>query len=582
MNPPNLEPDDELPVLLLTRAARRRLFGAAFTLVSLLALPYLIPPLSAIRPWRPDAGYTPFWNITARPSIQQQEREQQQLADFEKIAVAAEARGPLEPPSREAPAELEPGFALPPGRPAQRALPPERPEQRALPAVRQPPVSARHVFPAYPGHPDDDDKVETLIENPEALAHYLGRLTLTDLKVPGAITRAGHWGDSVLGGDGLTHALRKRLQDRFGDSGHGFHALSRYSIGYLHRGVRFQDRGGWRSCEIIFHCRPDEHYGYGGVHSSSAGGAQSLWQTAKDGPGDRVSRFELWYARSRDGGRFDVKIDGELAKVIDTRSDGPSDEVEVFDVPDGPHSFELRAAGGGTSRGYGVVLERDAPGVVWDELSLIGSFTQRLDYQNSEHLGWQLRRRGIDLMVFIFGGNDVQREFDDLKSEMRPYEEEYTRVLRKFRRGRPEASCMVMSLIDHGVRSEGGVRTRGIVPRLVASQRRVATREGCAFFDTFHAMGGANSIARWLRARPQLAAPDYSHPTLAGQGVIATLLYRALMHEYAAYRRKNVGAPLPEIGSDGSGADDGRADDTSAYGSPAPPIAADAGPPEPR
>jgi hypothetical protein len=74
MNPPNLEPD-ELPVLLLTRRARRRLLGAAFTLLGLLALPYAIPPLSAIRPWRPDGGYTPFWNITARPSIQQQERE---------------------------------------------------------------------------------------------------------------------------------------------------------------------------------------------------------------------------------------------------------------------------------------------------------------------------------------------------------------------------------------------------------------------------------------------------------------------------------------------------------------------------
>jgi lysophospholipase L1-like esterase len=198
---------------------------------------------------------------------------------------------------------------------------------------------------------------------------------------------------------------------------------------------------------------------------------------------------------------------------------------------------------------------------------LIGSFTQRLDYQNAEHLGWQLRRRDIDLMVFMFGGNDVQREFDDLKTEMRPYEQEYTRVVRKFRKGRPEASCMIMSLIDHGARVEGGVRTRSIVPRLVASQRKVAQAEGCAFFDTFQAMGGLNSVARWLRARPQLAAPDFSHPTLAGQGVIATLLYRALMHEYVAYRRENAGAPLPLLTS---------------YGEPAPPMPADAGAPDPR
>jgi lysophospholipase L1-like esterase len=150
-------------------------------------------------------------------------------------------------------------------------------------------------------------------------------------------------------------------------------------------------------------------------------------------------------------------------------------------------------------------------------------------------------------MVFMFGGNDVQREYDDLKTDMTPYENEYSRVIAKFRAGRPQASCMIMSLIDHASRRQGGILTRGIVPRLVASQRKVALAQGCAFFDTFQAMGGPNSIARWFRARPQLAAPDFSHPTAAGQSVIAALLYRALMHEYAEYRRRNTGNPLPEL-----------------------------------
>src|SRR5690606_21384915 len=108
MNPPDLEPRDEA-VLVLTRRARRRLLGAALTLVGLLALPYVIPPLAVVRPWRPDGGYVPFWNITARPSMEQQEREQEQLADFEQIAVAAEGGA-----QREAPAAR----ATPPAAPA--------------------------------------------------------------------------------------------------------------------------------------------------------------------------------------------------------------------------------------------------------------------------------------------------------------------------------------------------------------------------------------------------------------------------------------------------------------------------------
>jgi len=540
-------------VLVLTRRARRRLLGAAFTLIGLLAVTYVVPPLESVRPWHPDSNYVPFWNVTARPQMEELEREQkkeqEQLHDFEKIAVAAEEEETLEAPSREAPAP-----SVPP-RPA---------------ASAEPPAPVGHVFPEYPGHPDDDEKVVMAIDNPDALAYYFGQLTLTDLQVPGAITRAGQWGDSVLGGDGLTFALRKRLQERFGDAGHGFHALSRYSIGYMHRGVRFQDKGGWRSCEIIFHCRqPEDRYGYAGVHSGSQNGGASFWQTAKEAPGDRVSRFELWYAKSRDGGRFQIKIDGAETATVETRADEPSDAVEVFQVPDGPHTFEVKAAGGGTSRGYGVVLERDVPGVVWDELSLIGSFTQRLDYQDADHLAWQIARRDIDLMVFMFGGNDVQREQGDLKNDMAPYEREYTRVVRKFKAGRPEASCMIMSLIDHATRAEGAVRTRGIVPRLVASQRKVALQEGCAFFDTFTAMGGMNAFARWLRARPQLGAPDLNHPTYAGQGVIATLVYRALMQRYAEYRRSNAGAPLPARS----------ADPRDDQGNAAAPIAADAGAP---
>jgi lysophospholipase L1-like esterase len=521
----------EPPLLELTQRARRRLLALIATLLGLLALTYVVPDLAGLQPWHPGGSYVPFWNVLARQQAEREEREERkQVEGFEELALSAEHEDEEGEPGakrREATADgREPANGAAAGRPP------------------VPPADLR-VFPQYQPRLEDTGKLVAEIEGPEALDHYFGQLTLTDLRLPGAITRAGQWGDSVLGGDGLTHALRQRLQARFGDSGHGFHALSRYSVGYVHHGVRFDDRGGWRSCEIIFKCRPDGHYGYGGVHSSSTGGAESAWRTNGKGTGDKVSRFELWYAKAPDGGRFQVRIDEGVTRTIDTRASVLTDAVEVFSVPDGPHSFELRAAGNGLSRGYGLVLERDVPGVVWDELSLIGSFTQRLDYQDPEHLGWQLRRRNVDLMVFIFGGNDVQREYGDLKTTMQPYENEYTRVLRKFRAGRPQASCMVMSLIDHGAREENTVRTRAIVPRLVSSQRRVAEAQGCAFFDTFHAMGGEDSIGRWYQARPQLAAPDFSHPTAAGQAVIATLVYRALMKRYAEFRERMTGQPLP-------------------------------------
>jgi lysophospholipase L1-like esterase len=183
--------------------------------------------------------------------------------------------------------------------------------------------------------------------------------------------------------------------------------------------------------------------------------------------------------------------------------------------------------------------------VVWDELSLIGSFTQRLDYQNAEHLAGQLKYRNLDLMVFILGGNDLSRENTDLKRTTDPYEQEYARVIRKFRAGRPEASCLIMSVTDHAQHVGDAIVSRSIVARLAAAQRGVAQREGCAFYDTFGLMGGAGTVERWRKATPPLAAPDLRHPTLQGQRHIANSVYRALMSAYASYRKRHEGEVLP-------------------------------------
>lgn len=426
------------------------------------------------------------------------------------------------------------GFATEP-------VPPAEPAPEAEPAPPPPPLT----FPDYAGHPDDADPVDIGLEGIEGLDYYYGKLTLTELRHAGAITRASHWGDSVIGGDGLTEAIRQRLQQRFGDAGHGFHAMGKYNRWYGHRGVRYEERSKWDTCLIIFKCRSEQRYGYAGVSSISRGRAQSRWRTTTDGFGQQVSRFELWYEKRPDGGGFEIRVDGQVERIVDSRAPVASDEVEIVRVPDGPHEFQVTALGSGVAHAYGVVLERDVPGAVWDELSMIGSFTQRLDYQDPEHAVRQVKHRDVDLLVFMFGGNDLMRENTDLKHSMERYEAEYTRVIRKLRAGKPEASCMIMTLTDHAKRVNGVIVSRPMVGRLVAAQRLVASREGCAFFDTFAAMGGLGAIERGRKAKPPLAAPDLRHPTLAGQRRIGTLLYGAMMKGYASYRRRQVGQPLP-------------------------------------
>jgi len=403
------------------------------------------------------------------------------------------------------------------------------------------------TFPPY--QPRLSEPPSHGIESPEALDGYFRKLTLVDLGQPGAIARTGHWGDSVLGVDGITSGIRRRLQGRFGDAGHGFHLMDRYHPAYRQQGIGFEPASRWERCLIVWDCRKNERrYGYGGLLAYSAGGATSVWTTPEAGWGSSVSRFELWFAREERGGKLEVLIDGTHNFPIEADGAPLEDAWFAVSVPPGPHRFEVRAAGGGLVRAYGVVLENDGPGVVWDGMALVGGSTRGLRTQNPAHIAKQIAKRNLDLVAFMFGGNDLERNYVDLKDSMQPYYDEYSDVLSRFRAGKPGLACLVLSPIDHGRRLRNGdIAPKSFVKQLVDAQREVARRNGCGFFDVYSATGGEGTAARWFRARPRLISPDLGHPTEVGHEVIAGLVANAILAGYEQYRARMQGEPLPEL-----------------------------------
>jgi lysophospholipase L1-like esterase len=488
-----------------------RVGAGAMGLALVVGATYVLPPLAPLRPWVPGGEYVPFWNIVGREFL-----GEGKVLEAERAQLAAMRK------------EVE--VAPPPPRPTEPTPPPG------------------DRFPPY----TPETKVEAPthgIEPPEALDHYFGKLTLADLGVTGAVARAGHWGDSVLAIDGITSAIRRRLQTRFGDGGHGFHLMDRYDPAYRQRGIEFQPGGGWYSCFIVQQCsKKVPLYGYGGLVVRSGGGAVSTWRTPKEGFGKEVSLFELWFGHQTRGGKVEILVDNDPPIIVDTRGPELQDGWHAVRVKRGPHSFRVRPAGGGDVRLYGVVLENDGPGVVWDGMVLIGGSTRGLRTQDPDHIKSQIRHRDLDLTVFLFGGNDMQRNHVDLVNSMEPYYEEYGDVVKNFRAGKPEASCLIMSMTDRGERTvQGTIVSRKFAKELSKAQRDVARRNGCGFFDTYEATGGEGSIAKWYRAQPPLISPDLGHPSAAGHDLIAGLLVNAILHGYQEYRGRMEGKPLPKL-----------------------------------
>lgn len=489
---PDTEPDEAA-----TLEALRSLGVIAVVLAAAGLLTYLVPPFADMRPWVPGEP-APLASL---------------FTPAEELFAFAGTGNEGEAASADVEEELGSAVAANLG---EEEEPPE-------------PVGPRvHVAPTeYEG-------IEVRIEDPSGrgMAPFYEALRRTALEEEAALTRVTHYGDSTIATDLVTSTVRRRLQRRFGDGGHGFILIAKGYLPYRHRDIIHRSSDEWSLREITRNHDPAGLYGLGGIQFRGTPGARATFSTPEDTPvGTTVSRFEIWYQRHRRGGDIHYWVDDGPREILHTREEVTSDSVHRIDLPDGQHRLRVRFGGHGQPRLYGVVLEREGPGVVYDSIGLVGARAARLLNYDPEHIAGQLERRGTDLLVLGFGGNEAG---DNIQRGR--YEEDFRRVIRRMRAGREDLGCLVFAPLDQAERDgRGRVRTMRTMHDIVAAQRAAAEAHGCAFFDTWTAMGGEGSMAAWYAARPRLAMSDFRHATPAGYEVIGNLFYKALLQGFADY-----------------------------------------------
>ena len=493
----------------------RQVGPAMATVAACVVATYLVPSLEFARPWKPEEP-VPFWNLVGRP--------------FERAELEAEAERAQEVD------EL-----------AQEVLAGKDPEPVVAPPREVVKVEEVETLPPYEAQDGDDKKAVQPLElfSGTELDGFFEDLARADAGIEGTVVRVMHWGDSAIGVDGIPGAIRRRMQNRFGDAGHGFHLMAPPNTSYRHREVDFSHNDAWKKCFIIHKCRSDGHYGLGGTTFSSWGGGQSDFAPHAERSAGKVSRFDLYYAGQPEGGQLRVQVDDGEKVILETAADALEDRFWSVEVPDGPHKLSVRAVGEGQVRLYGVSMERPGPGIVWDSAALVGAFTTRMMEFDAEHLANQMQHRGTDLVVFTFGGNDMIR-----KVKMSTIADEYRAVIDQVKQAKPDAACLVMAPLDHGERQGAQILSRKVVPRMVEAQRKVAEEAGCAFFDTFEAMGGKGSAGRWYKRSPRLMSGDLGHATASGHQVIGELFYRALLGAYVDYRARADEKGIPAQAAD--------------------------------
>jgi lysophospholipase L1-like esterase len=379
------------------------------------------------------------------------------------------------------------------------------------------------------------------IEDPaKALDSFYALLARTDAREAGAITRITHYGDSPITNDGITSTVRRLLQLRFGDAGHGFILMDRPWAWYGHDAITFTSGGGWDD-EPMGPASNAGEFGLGGVSFRASGpGKYARFAPSTTGEtGKNFSRMEVYYLSEPGGGQFNVSVNNEAMHTVSTSGDASTSGFHEIKAPQsGANTFEVKSAGG-TIELFGAVLENEGPGVVYDSLGVNGAYAGLLvTAMNENHWAEQLRHRNPSLVVINYGTNESQYASPD---QMQRYEKDLREVIRRVRVALPSVSILVVSPMDRGKRAPGGkIITMPSIPLIVEMQRRVALEERCAFFNTFKAMGGEGTMAKWAagKGKNHLVGGDLTHPTAEGAEIVGSLIYEAINDGYTKFKAR--------------------------------------------
>jgi lysophospholipase L1-like esterase len=331
----------------------------------------------------------------------------------------------------------------------------------------------------------------------------------------GGRLRVSVFGASHTEGDVWTGALRRMLQDRYGDLGHGFVVPAAPVSGYRGQDVNLCASEGWRGDWAGRKGgRADGRFALSGATVASAHPADFGWvETTHENPhGRRVSRFDVFAVGQPGGGALLLTVDDAAPRAVQTAGEGLV-WVRV-EVPDGPHRLTVQPLGDGEVRLLGVSAERGGAGALVDAIGLRGR-------QARSWLDWSpaLRDAALyaldpDVAVLAFGVNEAaDADYDPAR-----HAAELDRVLSVLRGVLPETACVLVGPTDRVVETGRPPRYRVVAntARVTAVQRAAARKHGCAFWDWQAAMGGPGAMLAWRHAAPPLANPDLIHLSTAG------------------------------------------------------------------
>jgi lysophospholipase L1-like esterase len=140
----------------------------------------------------------------------------------------------------------------------------------------------------------------------------------------------------------------------------------------------------------------------------------------------------------------------------------------------------------------------------------------------------------IKLLILQYGGN-VMPYIKDEKGAVN-YGKWFESQLYFLKKQIPNIAIIVIGPSDMSVKEKDKYVTYPHLETVRDALKNATFNAGAVYWDMYEAMGGKNSMPKWVQANPPLAAPDYTHFSPSGTTKIADMFYDAFIKEYDAYK----------------------------------------------
>ena len=344
--------------------------------------------------------------------------------------------------------------------------------------------------------------------------------------------RAVHYGDSQIEEDRITNVLRERWQKAYGGGGVGLLPLhqtipTRSMCQWLSMDGVVQTVQGGPKRYLVYGPRSmrldNDEYGVMGqvavMDSTLVAGSEDVVMCIE--PIDKKRQGHNYFNRVRvltdsvDG--YILAQDTMLSPTPDTR------HPLLYTLPDSTTKCEIHLQGKG--KVYGVSLETQT-GVIVDNLPMRGCSGNIFTKIDSTQLSDFYRETNTRLIILQFGGNMIPQteNASTISGYVRSTLRQQVRYLRACA---PDAAILFIGPSDMSTNIDGQMSTYPLVPYMDKLLKKMAAEEQIAYWSMYDAMGGKDSMVRWVEVG--LAGSDYVHFTRAGANKVGKILYEWLM-----------------------------------------------------